>query len=592
MIKNLKVRAKIMLLSAILILFLCVTVGVSVVSSYSSSNQNTETMNTTLYDDYDALIQAQVKNVISYLTFMNQQVKNGTMTLEEAKSNASQAIRVMRYSDDGYFWVDQSNGMNVVLPNSNGEGTNRYDNTDGNGKYHIREFIDKAVNQGGGYTDFVRVNDDGSVDTKRGYTEYFKDWDWVVGTGNYIDDLNVKTNEFQAVQQETNRNTIFMFAGIFILSIVVSVVIIYLISSDISRAIKNTVKSMGQMAEGLLNIKIDEKYLNRKDEFGQLSTSMSNMQESLHTLISNVKNESNQINGNVENVKNHVEELNEDVESISATTQQLAASMEETSAATDTVVGTAQTIEDKAKTIAGKADEGRKESDVIFKRVDETKTVVMQSIEKTQKMLQNITNTLNDAIEKAAIVKEIDALSNTIMDITSQTNLLALNASIEAARAGEAGKGFAVVADEIGKLADQSQDAVGKIQQITIQVTDSVQNLSDNSEELLTYVSGDVRKDYDLFLDIIQKYSNDADFMNKLTVEFSAISNELLEGISNILENIDAISITSGECAQGTVDIAEKSSNIKIKTDDVTEEVTISQGSAQSLNENVDKFVL
>lgn len=244
------------------------------------------------------------------------------------------------------------------------------------------------------------------------------------------------------------------------------------------------------------------------------------------------------------------------------------------------------------QTIAGKADEGRKESDVIFKRVDETKTVVMQSIEKTQKMLQNITNTLNDAIEKAAIVKEIDALSNTIMDITSQTNLLALNASIEAARAGEAGKGFAVVADEIGKLADQSQDAVGKIQQITIQVTDSVQNLSDNSEELLTYVSGDVRKDYDLFLDIIQKYSNDADFMNKLTVEFSAISNELLEGISNILENIDAISITSGECAQGTVDIAEKSSNIKIKTDDVTEEVTISQGSAQSLNENVDKFVL
>jgi len=52
----------------------------------------------------------------------------------------------LKYSEDGYFWIDESNGMNVVLPNSDSEGTMRYDNQDGNGKYHIREFIENAKN--------------------------------------------------------------------------------------------------------------------------------------------------------------------------------------------------------------------------------------------------------------------------------------------------------------------------------------------------------------------------------------------------------------------------------------------------------------
>lgn len=68
-------------------------------------------------------------------------------------------------------------------------------------------------------------------------------------------------------------------------------------------------------------------------------------------------------------------------------------------------------------------------------------------------------------------IKDVEAITETILGISSQTNLLALNASIEAARAGEAGKGFAVVADEIRSLAEDTRIATEKIGEIISKLT-------------------------------------------------------------------------------------------------------------------------
>ncbi|MBO0563317.1 methyl-accepting chemotaxis protein, partial [Clostridium botulinum] len=163
---------------------------------------------------------------------------------------------------------------------------------------------------------------------------------------------------------------------------------------------------------------------------------------------------------------------------------------------------------------------------------------------------------LERAIESSKVVEQINVLSESIMEITSQTNLLALNAAIEAARAGEAGKGFSVVADEIRKLAEQSKDTVTEIQSITVKVIESVKNLSDSSSNLLTFVSTDMDNDYKTMLNVADKYSEDASFVDTLVTDFSSTSEDLLASLQDVLKTIEGVAQAASEGAGGTTDIA------------------------------------
>ena len=100
---------------------------------------------------------------------------------------------------------------------------------------------------------------------------------------------------------------------------------------------------------------------------------------------------------------------------------------------------------------------------------------------------------IDKAIKSSKEVEKIDVLSNAILEISEQTSLLALNAAIEAARAGDTGKGFAVVADEIRKLAENSNQTAGEIQNVTQSITEAVKQYKDDGFSLIgrnTYWAG------------------------------------------------------------------------------------------------------
>ena len=177
-------------------------------------------------------------------------------------------------------------------------------------------------------------------------------------------------------------------------------------------------------------------------------------------------------------------------------------------------------------------------------------------------MISHIQVALKESIENSRSVSKINELTGQILNIASQTNLLALNASIEAARAGEAGRGFAVVAEEIRVLAENSQQTANNIQAISQQVTKSVEELSDNANEMLTFIDETVLTDYDSFVDVAEKYHTDADSLNSLLDEFFESAHNLETTVTAVVDGIKDINTAVDESASGVSIAAQNTADL------------------------------
>jgi methyl-accepting chemotaxis protein len=372
--------------------------------------------------------------------------------------------------------------------------------------------------------------------------------------------------------------------------ILISIILVYLFSSKISKPIIKLSEYLETIAEGDFTLNVDTKYLSRKDEIGTITKGINNMKNSLKHLINSIKNESTSINDGIGYVTSNVNDLNSSLEEISSTTEELSAGMEETAASSEEMSATSQEIERAVQSIAKRSEEGAKAAGEINNRAENIREDVSTSLKRAKEIFKNTKTQLESAIEESKVVKEINMLSESIIQITEQTNLLALNAAIEAARAGEAGKGFAVVAEEIKQLAEQSKNAVTKIQNVTTKVISSVDNLSNSSNDLLTYMSTDVDNDYKTMLDVAEKYNQDSKFIDGLVTEFSATSEELLASIENVIISVDGVASAANEGVSGTTDIANKSTDVNQKSNQVMQQVTIVKESTDKLRMEVEKI--
>lgn len=590
--KNLKVRTK-MTLIAILVAFLAFAACfLSLIGMRQIKQKSLDTLETSIRENYDATIKDQVGVVMSLLSEINDQYKAGVFaSLDEAKDVAAEEVRQMRYGDSGYFWVDTSTGTNVVLLGGDSEGTNRMEAKDGNGFQMVKEIIRVAVEDGGGYVDYVYPKEGETESSpKRSYSEYFEPFDWVVGTGNYTDyiDDEVAAKEEEFAAYVTSKMTA-LIGACFVLLVIVGV-LVTLIAVDIIHSVRNLSKSINIIAEGDFVQKVPKKLVNRKDDFGNLAKTLEGMRHSLRGLLAQVKNESVNIDNVVENIDANVFTLNSEIEDVSATTEELAASTEETAASADQINSMTQQIDDAAREIATRAQEGATEAEDIHSRASQTKTNAVENRQKMEQVQKEIRSSLQKALEDAKVVEQIGILADSILTITGQTNLLALNASIEAARAGDAGRGFAVVAEEIRVLAEQSQEAVANIQSVTENVNLAVGNLANDSNRLLDFVDKDVVASFDIFEKMADDYNEDATKINELVSNFSATSEELLASLNSISEAIDGITQASNDSAAGTTNIAQKTVSIVNESAEVMKSAKVAEQSAEDLRKNVNNF--
>lgn len=588
--KNLKIWMKLVIMSSVLIIGMLLIVWIGMSSLRNVTENSLITLEKTIRDDFDNFSKSQVVNVISMLDKIYQQYENGEFSEEEAKKLSTDLIRDMRYQDGGYFWADDLEGNNIVLLGNETEGTNRYNAQDANGVYYMHSLISNGK-AGGGYSDYHFPREgETEASPKRAYSQIFEPYGWIIGTGNYTDDIDeVVAEQKLAMEQQFNemkrRIYIVMFSCLALAFLIMSLTI-----AGVAIGFRDTISGLKELAKGNFTHKFPQKYAKRKDDFGILIQETNNMEASVANLVDHVKENTDGIYELVGNITSNITALTDKIESISATTQELAASMEETSASSEEMAASAEMANKAAGTMSEQSISGKEEAIEIGKRAEKTKTAVIDAQKRAEALLTEMNVKLSGALEQVKVINQIGELAEAIMGITSQTNLLALNASIEAARAGEAGRGFAVVADEIGQLADQSKNTVSKIQQIISQVTVAVQNLSTNAAELLQFVSKDVHDDYTHFLQVGNQYSKDGEEIEIMVGSINTNAVSLSNMLENITEAVKNVATAAQEGAQGTNDIADRNTEIRENAGSVMDMVAQTNTLIGILKQEVAKF--
>jgi len=141
-----------------------------------------------------------VETSLGLLGHYNSLYERGVLSEREAVSMAKAAISDLRYGKDGYFWVDNTDYILQVLPpNPAAEGMNRENLKDVNGKQMVKELVDGAVRNGSVFVEywFPKLANEQAY-PKLGYTALFEPWGWVIGTGEYIDNIDREMEELEA----------------------------------------------------------------------------------------------------------------------------------------------------------------------------------------------------------------------------------------------------------------------------------------------------------------------------------------------------------------------------------------------------------
>lgn len=367
----------------------------------------------------------------------------------------------------------------------------------------------------------------------------------------------------------------------------------YIVSRFICNPIKLITAIIGDTAQlDFRQNEKGEKLCTRKDETGVMAREVRTMLTNLKSMVIQIDEASRQIEGNVDSLQDVVDTVNNMCSDNSATSQQLAAGMEETSATTIHINENVGNMKEGADAINSLAEQGASTSQEIMQRARSLRDKTVQASARTMEMYDSVKVKAEQAIEGSRAVEQINALTGTIMEISSQTSLLALNASIEAARAGEAGKGFAVVASEIGSLAEQTSSAIADISEIVKAVNEAVANMADCLKETTSFLETTVLSDYKEFEQVGDQYQVDADTFETSMNSVKDSMLQLSEAIEAIAQAISGINDTVGESAIGVSDIAEKTSNMAEKTGDTHKIVTECYECAENLRKIVEKFIL
>ncbi|UAA40153.1 methyl-accepting chemotaxis protein [Paraneptunicella aestuarii] len=500
-----------------------------------------------------ALKRKELKNYLDLsMSSVQHILKDSSLSKEEAQRRIQQHIQSLIYDDTNYLFAYTEKGDRIALGNSNkGIGDNFWGVQDPKGNYVVQGLIKAARDKDGYYLyHWPRLKDSEPL-PKLSYTIWLKDWNWVIGTGFYIDDID---KEIAVIEQRTTDN----LSKALLTSLIISVLVCSLLVFMVRLAAKRISRPLEEVTDSLRNISSGQGDLTKRlhvksnDEVGQLADSFNLFIQKIHSIVKEVL----ECSDNVRNAAQSIDKRNTEVHQLlhvqNKETDQVATAIQKMSASAIDMVANAENA-------ASTASSANHQSQSAISEVN-------GSIEHVKQLAQGVATSAEAIHTLENNVKEISSVLDVIRGIAEQTNLLALNAAIEAARAGEQGRGFAVVADEVRTLASRTQDSTAEIQKtiksleeaaykavklMSESTTESTETVSkvDATGHSLAVITGAI----DDISTIVNQISANSTQQHEISQNISARINNIVQS----LDKTDHLSDMSAEDSHQLVKLAE-----------------------------------
>jgi methyl-accepting chemotaxis protein len=512
-----------------------------------------------LLTDYDSFIKTQVETVLNLISGLERRATNGELTVDDAKKQAADIVRKLRYGNENYFWIDTVEGINIAYLGKEIEGKSRIDQQDKKGSRFIHELIEKAKNDGGGYVDYWFPKPGNEVPLpKRGYALEFKPWGWVVGTGNYVDDIDTIVKKLRVDAKKDLNVNILIFCLSAIGTVIGGLIGGWWFTQDIINKIGGdpnfAVEIVNQVADGDLTVRFDVKGTGNS------------LLRSVQHLISTQRKLMAQIKASADSLALASYELN-------GTSCEMSNVTSEVVSQAVTVATAGEEMSATSSDIAANCISAAENAEHASRLAQEGAVVVMNTVAGMERIAVRVKETSQSVNVLGASSQKIGEIVNTIEDIADQTNLLALNAAIEAARAGDQGRGFAVVADEVRALAERTTKATQEISEMIKDIQKATTMAVSSMEEGVIEVgkgSADAARSGEALTIIIDK-------VNEVNIQISQIATAAEEQTATTREisnNVYRINEAVSGSARGVNELAIAAGSLSVLAEELKETVS------------------